>query len=208
VNNLMDSFFNLDPTAPSNEYNVTLILTKTVHHTATSTVSEIVTMTATSIVASSATPNVTAFKIPHFPKVDTAFTAIFGSCCLFLLVGILLRNKKRKIKGFNIPLFLGSLCIPSQYPVNGSQRAWTLSLCRLQFHQQEIRARSSRPHYSHAGPDLLQSCFVQLAPQNSQSCNGTVRNHLQLPRRLSDPILYDCSLWRWSSPFFHRREMG
>jgi len=111
----MDSFFDLDQTTvPSNEYNATLILTKTVYHTATSTVSEIVTMTAsaTSIVTSGGIPKTTVLDIPHFPKVDTAFTAIFGTCCLFLLLGVVLRNKIRKIKGFNIPVILGSFCTP------------------------------------------------------------------------------------------------
>jgi carbohydrate-binding DOMON domain-containing protein len=112
----MDSLFDLSPTSPLDEYNATLILTRTIHHTTTSTVSEVVTVTATTtvtkIVASATTPKLTSIEIPYFPKVDTAFTAIFATCCLLLLVGVILRNKKRKRKGFNIPLFLGSLCIP------------------------------------------------------------------------------------------------
>jgi len=140
VKNLMDSFFDLDQTATSNEYNATLILTKTMYHTVTSTVSEIVTMAASSpsIVTSSAMPKTTALDMPHFPRVDMAFTAIFGTCCLFLLLGVVLRNKMRKIKSFNIPVILGSFCIPLRCLVNDSQCAWTLSSRRQQLHQQEI----------------------------------------------------------------------
>ena len=113
---VMDSFFDLSP-SPPDEYNATLVITKTMHQRQiiTSTVTDFVTVTQaiTETVTATPTPlpDATVLEIPHFPKADTALTVIFTTCCLLLIVGIILRNKKRKIKAFNIPLILGSLCI-------------------------------------------------------------------------------------------------
>src|SRR5579862_5355270 len=52
-------------------------------------------------------------NVPHLPKVDIAFAAIFGAACLVLLLGTILRRKSKKVKSFNIPLMIGIFCIIS-----------------------------------------------------------------------------------------------
>jgi hypothetical protein len=72
------------------------------------------------------------FHIPHHPKVDTAFTAVFGSLCLLLLIGLVIRKKSKKLKSFNIPLILGTFCnLFAMSSSNSSQCNRTLSPRRL-----------------------------------------------------------------------------
>src|SRR5271169_741606 len=76
----------------------TVILTSTVTTTATGTSAAVI-----------GTPKLT-LDVPHHPQVDTAFTAGFGTLCLVLIGGVILRRKSKKLKSFNIPLILGTLC--------------------------------------------------------------------------------------------------
>src|SRR5271154_3833491 len=74
------------------------------------------TLTVTSTVPTAATSTLLAdtpkitLDVPHHPQVDTAFTAAFGTLCLVLISGVILRRKPKKLKGFNIPLILGTFC--------------------------------------------------------------------------------------------------
>src|SRR5208282_1716164 len=92
------------------EYNATLVVTKTLYLTATTTVSAVVqttaTETATLTAAATATLHEPTFHIPHHPKVDTAFTAVFSALCIVLITGLMIRKKSKKLKSFNIPLIL------------------------------------------------------------------------------------------------------
>jgi carbohydrate-binding DOMON domain-containing protein len=96
--------------------NATVVVTKTVYQAATVTATETTTIlkTITATAAPKATSNASSLNlsIPHHPKVDTAFTAVFGFLCLVLIVGLILRKKSKKLKLFNIPLILGTFCIP------------------------------------------------------------------------------------------------
>src|SRR5436190_7045280 len=100
------------------EYNATLVLTKTLYGTATETISSVIENTVTATVTATVTTTATTtaatpemkFHIPHHPKVDTAFTAVFCSLCLLLLIGLVIRKKSKELKSFNIPLILGTFC--------------------------------------------------------------------------------------------------
>ena len=115
----MDDYFEAGSSPMGFGYNATLVLTKTLYRTATETVSITIENTATATVTAAATtaaaPPELTFHIPHHPKVDTAFTAVFGSLCLLLLVGLVIRKKSKKLKSFNIPLILGTFCNIFQY---------------------------------------------------------------------------------------------
>ena len=76
--------------------------------TLTLTLTSTVTTTTTSTVVAD-TPRIT-LNVPHHPQVDTAFTATFGTLCLVLIGGVILRRKSKQLKGFNIPLILGTFC--------------------------------------------------------------------------------------------------
>lgn len=96
--------------------NATVVVTRTVYQAATVMATETVTIlkTTTATAAPKATSNASSSKssIPHHPNVDTAFTAVFGFLCLVLIVGLVIRKKSKKLKLFNIPLVLGTFCIP------------------------------------------------------------------------------------------------
>jgi hypothetical protein len=110
----MDKYFEAGTSSSLDEYNATFVLTKTLYVTATTTVSAVIDTTATAVItvtATAATPE-RAFPIPHYPKADTAFTAVFGCLCLTLIIGTVFRKKSKKLKSFNIPLILGTFCKP------------------------------------------------------------------------------------------------
>lgn len=105
-----------------------VVVTKTVYQAATVTL----TATTTILKTTTASLNATAASsskliIPHHPKVDTAFTAVFGFLCLVLIVGLIIRKKSKKLKLLNIPLILGTFCISSFLQTDNSQRTWSLS---------------------------------------------------------------------------------
>src|SRR5271170_1859711 len=75
----------------------------------TLTVTSTITTIATSTLVADTPPNIT-LDVPHHPQVDTAFTAAFGTLCLVLISGVILRRKPKKLKSFNIPLILGTFC--------------------------------------------------------------------------------------------------
>ncbi len=111
----------LSPSA--DDYNATLVVTKTLYLTATTTVSAVIqttaneTATLTLAAIATAPPHELAVDIPHHPKADTAFTAIFGALCILLITGLVIRKKSKKLKSFNIPLILGTFCIFIFYQV-------------------------------------------------------------------------------------------
>ena len=105
------------------EFNETVVITKYVQPSVTRTVfyPSPTTLTLTSIATTTTTatarsspstvlPNLT-LDIPHHPQVDTAFTAAFGTLCLVLVGGVVLRRKSKKLKAFNIPVILGTFCL-------------------------------------------------------------------------------------------------
>jgi hypothetical protein len=113
--------------------NVTIVvLTKTVYQaTVTATETTTILKTTTATAAPKATSNASSLKlnILHHPKVDTAFTAVFGFLYLVLIVGLIIRKKSKKLKLFNISLILGIFCIPSMRQTDNSQYSRSLPLC-------------------------------------------------------------------------------
>jgi hypothetical protein len=107
-------FYEPDLSPSVDEYNATLVVTKTLYQTATTTVSAVIKTTATETITltASATASLheSTFPIPYHPKVDTVFTAIFGALCIVLIIGLVTRKKSKKLKSFNIPLILGTFC--------------------------------------------------------------------------------------------------
>lgn len=127
------------------DYNVTLVVTKTLYLTATTAISTVIQTAPTETATLSAAATTTAslheptFHIPYHPKADTAFTAVFGALCIVLITGIVIRKKSKKLKSFNIPLILGTFCTLQTNNFNISSRCIrTLSPCRLRLHQQKI----------------------------------------------------------------------
>ena len=109
-----EMFFDQDVSPEVNDYNTTLVITKTLYVTATTTVSHVLHATATVTSFATATQQsltFDSFDVPHHPKADTVFTAIFASICLLFTVGVILRKKSKKLKAFNVPLILGTFCI-------------------------------------------------------------------------------------------------
>ena len=138
-------FYEPELSPSTNDHNATLVITKTLYLTATTTVTTVIQSTATETGPLTAAATGTAslhkptFHIPHHPKVDTAFTAVFGVLCIVLITGIVIRKKSKKLKSFNIPLILGTFCTLLINNSNISSRCIrTLSPCRLQLHQQKI----------------------------------------------------------------------
>ena len=109
-------FFDPDFSPNANDYNSTFAFTKTVHLTATTTLFEVTRVTET-VTSATSRPSAPALDVPHHPKVDTGFTAVFASIGLLLMVGLILRKKSKKLKAFNILLILGTFCM-SEYKIN------------------------------------------------------------------------------------------
>ena len=109
-------FYEPDLSPSVDDYNATLVVTKTLYLTATTTVSAVIqttateTATLTAAAIATASPHELAVDIPHHPKVDTAFTVVFGALCIVLITGLVIRKKSKKLKSFNIPLILGTFC--------------------------------------------------------------------------------------------------
>jgi amino acid transporter len=124
------------PLAVETQKYAPVVITKTLHLTTTKTVSLILSSvtTVTATPAATVTPVIGSppyltFEVPHYPKIDTAFTVLFGVICLVLIIGLICRKKSKKLKAFNIPLILGTFCKPILLPSNSSQCIRTLSPC-------------------------------------------------------------------------------
>jgi hypothetical protein len=103
-----------------------VVITKTVQVMATKVASNLQPFVTTTVIryvpvpplaASLSDQSSTSLDIPHYPRVDTTFTITFGVLCLLLLIGVIFRRSAKKLKGFNIPLILGTFCITSNYCV-------------------------------------------------------------------------------------------
>jgi hypothetical protein len=93
------------------DYNATLVLTETLYLTTTVTVSALnTTATVSATETESSAKSELTYDIPHHPKVDTFFAALFGGLCLLLIIGLIIRKKSKKLKSFNTPLILGTFC--------------------------------------------------------------------------------------------------
>jgi hypothetical protein len=109
ITNMTDMFYEGN-VSPPDVQNVTLVVTRTAYLTVTSTISTSAkTPAPTTTTLTSNTPQL-GLEVPHFPQVDTAFTALFGCICIILTAGVVFRRKSKKLKSFNIPLIVGAFC--------------------------------------------------------------------------------------------------
>jgi hypothetical protein len=110
---MTDMFYEELFTPSPEAQNFTLVVTRTLYltvfATATATATETEAATATLAATTTVPPNVPqlGFEIPHHPKVDSVFTALFSLIWLLLTLGLVFRKQSKKLRSFNVPLTIG-----------------------------------------------------------------------------------------------------